>query len=281
MVQVEIRCPTCKKRGKIQVAQERIEQVTRGLLAVNIAPNVICEHSFIVYIDKNFEIRSYFIADFKVSLPRITKTEKEEDMETLSKHISDVDLIKLNLNALMLAYVLKSIFSKQKIVLLIDQEFLHEYIKDFFNYITKDSFDYDISLLKEKEYKQNKKQFKDCVVLQKYNIIRDPDKIIDPKKLKIEKQIIHNFMTESDLGFSYIKLKNEIEKVYRFTNFIVDYITQDEDKKKPNTIYLKKVLEEHYGTKIDQVYMNFLTDVVKSYFGIKLLSTTESLFDIL
>ena len=45
-----------------------MKDVKRGLLAVNIPQNVICSHSFIVYIDKNLVIRDYFIADYQLQI---------------------------------------------------------------------------------------------------------------------------------------------------------------------------------------------------------------------
>ena len=70
MAKAEIRCPTCDNVGKLEIAEDSIKNVSRGLLAVNVAPHIICEHSFIVYIDKNLQVRDYFVADFHIELPK-------------------------------------------------------------------------------------------------------------------------------------------------------------------------------------------------------------------
>ena len=276
-----MRCPSCNERGSIEVSEEAIKPVTRGLLAVNVASNIICEHTFIAYIDNNLAVRDYFVADFHVLLPEITPNEEFEEMKFPDKEVMDVDLIKLNLTATLLTNVLKSIFSKQKIVIISDQDFLHEHILNFFKYIFQNSFDINISLISENEYNKNKKQYKDNMVLHGSEILRNNNKIINPKKLWIEKQIINKFMTEHELGLSYIKLRNEIRKVYRFSKEIAEFVEKNKDKEKPNALIVKKFLEEKYHTKIDQIYINFLIEIIEINFGIVIPSMTESLFGIL
>ena len=53
MVKIEIRCPKCSKRNKIEVSEEEVKNTTRGLYAVNVSEGIICEHSFVAYLDKN------------------------------------------------------------------------------------------------------------------------------------------------------------------------------------------------------------------------------------
>ncbi|MFX1339187.1 MAG: hypothetical protein ACFFDK_11310 [Promethearchaeota archaeon] len=57
MTNILVRCPSCSGNGYIDVAEENLKDVKRGLLAVNIPSDIICTHSFIVYIDKNLVIR--------------------------------------------------------------------------------------------------------------------------------------------------------------------------------------------------------------------------------
>ncbi|HEY0088616.1 MAG TPA: hypothetical protein VGB37_07220, partial [Candidatus Lokiarchaeia archaeon] len=69
MPSVKINCPICEKKGTIDVSQEIMKNVSRGLLAVNIAKEIVCSHSFVAYIDKNFNVRDYFTADFQIEIP--------------------------------------------------------------------------------------------------------------------------------------------------------------------------------------------------------------------
>ncbi len=281
MARVEIICPSCGEKGGIEISNEAVKDVARGLLAVNIANQIICKHTIIAYVDKNFHVRDYFVADFRIEIPEITHSEMKNDLILPKKEVLDVDLIKLNLTATLLTYIIKSIFFKQTVAIISDQEFLHNHILNFFKYITQDSFEIDISIIIEEKYKSNKKSYKNSIVLQGNKLLRNNKNIINPKKLLVEKQIVSNFMHESELGYGYIVLRNEIRKAYTFSKEIFDFIEKNKKDEVPNALKIKSYLEETYHVKISNVYMNFLIEIVNNYFGITLPSLTESFFDIL
>ena len=158
MVKIEIRCPSCDVRGDIEVLEEALKGVSRGLLAVNIPDGTICEHTFIVYIDRNLAVRDYFMADFKIELPDIPIGEDIKKKIISSKDVTNLDLIKLNLPGLLLANIIKSIFAKQKILIIYDHEFLYEHINNFFDYITQDTFKFNIEIMNQETYKKKKKR---------------------------------------------------------------------------------------------------------------------------
>ncbi|MFX1394872.1 MAG: hypothetical protein ACFFAH_15030, partial [Promethearchaeota archaeon] len=197
-----------------------------------------------------------------------------------SKDIVDIDLIKLNIPAMLLTYILKSIFSKKKIVLIQDNKFLHNHIHNFFKYITQNSFETDISIITGEMYKNNKKNYKDSMVFGSINILRNVKNIINPKKLSVEKQIVSRFVSEEGLGNSYIFLKNDILKAFQFSKAIVDLINESkETNEKINTLKIRTELEKMYYIKINTIYMNFLIEIVKNYFGVKLPSITDSFLE--
>ena len=70
MASIKIQCPSCGKKGDFEILDEKIKNVARGLLAVNIAENTICEHSFIAYVDKNFTIRDYL----EIKIPSLSQS---------------------------------------------------------------------------------------------------------------------------------------------------------------------------------------------------------------
>ncbi|MFX1257708.1 MAG: hypothetical protein ACFFAN_07615 [Promethearchaeota archaeon] len=282
MEKVKIVCPSCSKNGIIEISPDALKNSLRGLLAVNIAKGIICEHSFIAYIDKNLNVRDYFIADFQIELPEITPEEKIKVGKIPSKDIVDIDLIKLNMPAIQLVYILKSIFYKQKVVLINDQEFLYTHIYNFLKYITQNSFEIDISILTQEKYKNNKKNYKDSMVFKSVSIVKNVKNLINPKKIDVEKQIVNRFMTEYDLGYSYIVLKNDIQKAFELSKVILDFV--DESEKKNESVNILKInveLEKKYEIKINKQYLNFLTEIVEHYFGVLLPSLTDSFFDFL
>lgn len=278
MPKLLIKCPTCGKLGNIEVENDIMKDVSRGLLTFKIIKDTICSHSFIIYIDKNFNIRDYIVADFQIELPKFEINEKIEELNIILKDKIDIDLIKLNLSATLLSFILKSIFSKVKIVLISDKEFLYEHISNFYKYVTQNSFNVDISLLSEESYKKNKRTYKDSVVFKNNTIINDNKKIIDPKKIHVEKLIINKFLTEKEPEFSFILLKNEIQKVFQLSKSIVNFINGVKKiDEKINILKIKTQLEELYKIKLNELYLNFLIDIVKNYFKLDIPSYGDSL----
>ena len=281
MVKTMIICPTCKKNGNIEISTEPINNSLSGVISVNIAKDIICEHSFIAYIDKNLNIRGYFATDFQIEIPELPLSEKDFKTKIPKEEIIDLDLIKLNIPPILLVYILKSIFSKKKIVLIFEQEFLYNQIYNFFNYITKNSFNTNISIITEKKYKSNKKNYKDAMVFKNAEIIRNVNKTIDLKKLKVEKQIIHNFITESDLDYSYIRLKSDIQKSYEFSKKIMKLLEDyknSEGKREIGKKELSDMLAEKIEIKLSIYYIEFLLEILENYFKYDLSIVSELAF---
>ena len=270
-------CPSCSKSGNIEISSDAFKDVARGLLAVNISPGIICSHSFVAYIDRDLNVRDHFIADFKVELPEISSIEKIQIDKVPKRDIIDVDLVRLNMPVMQFTHVLKSIFSKKKIVLISSQEFLHNHILNFFNFVTQDSFEIDISIMTREKFIENKKHLKDSMVFEGINIIQNFKKTINPKKLNVEKQIVKKFLTEQELGYGYIILKNEIQKAYELSKVIVNTINDcKKNKEHVNILKINSQLEKIYEIKIGHLYLNFLIKIVKNYFGIAVPSFRDA-----
>ena len=292
MKQIKVICPHCSERGHIEMPEDSVKDVTRGLLAVNIASGIICPHDFIMYIDRNFQIRDYFTTDFQIELPEISPPKKFEDLKLPEKDVINIDLIKLNLPAILIVHLLKSLFLKKEITLIVDSDlsFLNNHLINFFNYVTRDSFDFEITIITSEEYKKNKKEYKDTMVFEGNTIIRNVKKLIDPKKLKIERHIVMKFLTETDLAYSYLIFKNEIQKAHFLAKSIADYLNNYEEIEKPkskvisgdsmiasileNVVSKEKVitmivsdyLKKEHDVKIHKDYLHFLIDIVEHYF---------------
>ena len=275
MSRVKIRCPSCAVNGFIEISEDYLKNVARGLLAINIPEGTICEHTFITYVDRNLKVRDYFIADFKIEIPDLAPPEEIEDKKIPSKDIINLDLIKLNFSGLLLTYILKSIFSKQKIVIISDQDFLYEHIHNFFDYITRDTFKAEIELINRENYKKNKKKYQDCMVFQGNAIINNIEKIIDVKKLKVEKYFIQSFLSEHDLSYSYIMLKNEIRKSYQLSTSIVDYANEQKIEKIDVKVIVDFLIEK-FNLRLQKTYLNFIIDILKYYFEVTVSETSDA-----
>ncbi|TFG25855.1 MAG: hypothetical protein EU532_11255 [Promethearchaeota archaeon] len=272
---INIRCPTCGKWGDIEISEESAKSISRGLLCVNIPHNTICPDSFIAYLDKNLKVRDYFVADFQIEIPQTIFEKPDKQKKLIVEQLMDIDLIKLNLPAILLSYLLRGIFLKKKMALIIEEDFLNIHIINFFNYITQDTFISEIVIISKDDYQTKKKQFRDYVVFDGNEIINDKDKIINPKKIAIEKRIIHQFIAESDKTLCIVMLKNEIHKAFELSKFIAEYINKAEDKKKIDINKISGGLQEAYKNKISSVYLNFLFEIVQNYFEVAIPSSIK------
>ncbi|MFX1393706.1 MAG: hypothetical protein ACFFAH_09030 [Promethearchaeota archaeon] len=282
ITQVEIVCPSCNKKGIINISTEALKNTVSGLLAVSILTDIICSHSFMAYIDMNLQVRDYFIADFQVEIPKISSIDKRKEIIIPSKEFINIDLIKLNISATILTYIIKSIFLKQKIVLISDQKFLHNHILKFLYYLTRDSFKIDICIIKSDNYKKNKKKYQNAMIFSNSKIIRNYKNLINLKNLYVEKNIVNNFLFEKDSDFSCIVLKNEISKIYELSKRIKDYVVKEKERGgEANILKIKDELEKAYNIKISKIYLKFLVEITASYFEVSAPSAIAGFFEFL
>ncbi len=64
--EILIECPSCNNRKKLMVPGKIINQ-SKQLTTVSIPLDLVCEHSFQAFIDKNFKVRGYQLVDFEFS----------------------------------------------------------------------------------------------------------------------------------------------------------------------------------------------------------------------
>lgn len=267
MAKIEIRCPLCSKWDHIEISDDATKNVSKGLLTINIAAGMICEHSFIAYVDKNLIVRDCLVADFKIELPEGETSEGTEELITPETDTIKFDLIKLNIPDTLMTYVFRAIFLGKKALILSDQEFLYNHIINFFKYITQNSFEFELKIISEMDYKKNKNEFEDYLIFRNRKVIRDKDKVINPKELEMEQSIVQKFFTEYDLMAGLIILRNEINKAYEFSISIIKFIENQKGKSLTSKIIIKHLSEQH-DEKIAMPYLNFLIGIVRHYFKV-------------
>ena len=267
MARIEIRCPLCSKWGHIEISEDATKNVSKGLLAINIAAGMICEHSFIAYVDKNLSVRDCLVADFKIELPEGEESGKSEEKVTPEIETIKLDLIKLNIPHILMTYIFRAIFLGKKTLILLDQEFLYNPIINFFKYITQNSFDFELKIISELDYRNKENEFEDYLILRNNKVIRDEDKIINPKELEIEQSIVKKFFKEYDLMADLIILRNEINKAYEFTNSIIDFVQNQKDKPITSKLIINHLLDKH-NEKISMPYLTFLIEIAHHYFKV-------------
>ena len=278
---VHLRCPVCEGSGSINISEDVKSTTKRGILTVNVVEGAVCGHSFVVYLDMNFDIRDYFLADFTVELPKMEAL--QETRIEQNKDILDMYLIRMNLLPLTLTFIIKACFSKSKLLIIQKDEFIRRHILTFLEYVLKDSFDAEISIDSKKNYIKNKKGYKNYIVIEEKEILKDKKKIVDVKnkKLKIERKIVQLFFSEQEDDLCMFFLKNEIKKAYILSNSIVKYISSAKKEEKLSKVLLIINLEKEYNIKISDFYFDFLMNIVIVYFKVKPPQIYKSLLSFL
>lgn len=272
LVNITIHCPICNTRGVVSCEKNIIDMNKRGITAINVAENLICEHSFVTYVDKNLNIRDSYACDFNIEIPKIEVPELENIKAPMN---FDLSIIKINLMPSALTNIIRAILMGQKLVFLSDQEFLNEHYNRFLEYTFGDSFNLDLTFLKLKDYKKNKNDYKNHIVLDGRKVIRDNKKVIEHAKLNIELAIVRQFYKEYDGISSIFIFKNEINKIERIIHQIIKY---HKSQKEGQEFRIKEAIEyisNIYKTTIQLPYFNFLLDITESYYKFNLNRPTK------
>ena len=269
MAKLQIRCPVCAKWDNIEILDDATKNVKRGLLAVNISPGMICEHSFIAYVDKNLVVRDCFIADFKIETSEAEIVQEEGNQALPETELIKFELIRLNISEKLMAMIFKAIFLGKKVILISKDQFLYNHIINFFRYALQDLFNIDLSSMSKENYKKAKNDYEDYIVFKKSNVYHDKNKIIDSKKLIVEKKISQKLFAEYDLTTGLIILRNEIQKAFEYSKALAEFITGYQEK-----IYTSKILidyiAEKQGEQIQKDYLTFLLEIAEHYFKIEI-----------
>ena len=276
MVEIEIRCPVCSKKGTIEVEENLIQKSERGISAVNVAEDLVCSHSFVAYIDKNLSVRDSFITDFKLMTPEFKIEQKVEEKEIPSQELMNVYLITINIKALWLSLILHGCFYNKKLLIINNMESLHLHLMNFFKFIFQNTFDINISLETRDNYKKDKKKYNDYIIVDGNEVINDQNNIMKPKMINIERIIVQKFLAEQEPTSSLLLIRNEIQKVF---NLSKEIITFNNNLKKNEELTSKKLIDyfkETKDIKIQTQYLDFLIDVVSNYFNFKLAMSCKT-----
>ena len=266
MAKIDVRCPKCNKWDNIEIPDDITKQSTKGLLTVHVTSGMICEHSFIVYLDKNLVVRDCFVADFRIELSESSDVQENSILEA-----DDIktDLIKLNLSEKLMAYILKAIFLGQKVLIISDGQFLDTHIMNFFSHLFKDSFEFNLNIISEDDYMKTKKDYNEYIVLKKREIVRDRSKLISSKKLEITKSIAQKFFKEVDVNSSLIILRNEIHKACEFSKSIMELFKEFKGESLPSKKIIDHI-EGRYHERIQISYLKFLFEILIHYFKVQI-----------
>ncbi|MBD3340128.1 MAG: hypothetical protein GF353_13525 [Candidatus Lokiarchaeota archaeon] len=263
--------------GYIDFDKKLCNQSESGVTAVNVEKS-ICEHSFVVYLDNNMEVRDCFITDFLLELPEIEPKRKDTEEKVPGINYIDINLIKINVKALELAYILRACFLKKALLVIKEEDFIVKHLQSFLTYIFQDSFDFEVRIKSSKDYKDNKKKFKNFLIISDDKVLRNKGKILDAKKLKIERNIVQKFYAEYDPQASLIILKNEINKIFELSQEIIEIINNYNGTEKLGKKKLIDLVRKKREIKIPFAYLELLLDILKFYFKFDLSGLSDYYF---
>ncbi|MHA1726595.1 MAG: hypothetical protein ACTSXH_17450 [Promethearchaeota archaeon] len=263
---VQVRCPSCSKQGKIEISEESLKNVSRGLLAVNIAKGIICEHSFVAYIDKNMQVRDYFTADFQIELPSIESIAEEVRRKIPPREQLDVDLIKMYMSPSLLLPLIHMIFMKKNLVIILKDSFIEKHLQAFHEFITENTFEFNFTYISGDDYRQKKDEYKGRCILKGKDVLNEKGELVDTSKWSVERRMIQKFYEETDPDTCLIILKNEIKKIHELAKSLIDFIDHTKNKDTLNSKKMIVYLNATFKEKISMPFLEFLLDIIENYF---------------
>ncbi|MBN1801795.1 MAG: hypothetical protein JW891_09835 [Candidatus Lokiarchaeota archaeon] len=190
----------------------------------------------------------------------------------------DPELVRFNLTPQLLSNVLRAIMSKKPVLLIIEQEFIYKHVINFFSFILEDTFDIDIACDTFKNYKKNESNYLNHVVLKGDEVLKDLTKTLSKKKLKVEKEIVQKFYSETDPRFSLVILKNEITKAFIMAKKMMLILEKGE---KISSKEIANFLKLNFPFEVNLAYIEFLNFIIQEYHEVKVPEIYNTLSDFL
>jgi hypothetical protein len=219
----------------------------------------------VAYIDKNYNVRDSFVSDFKIDLPdvQIQNKGRLDDFRDLDK--TNLDSLLSEINAVELSSILNGVFSKQNVLLLNDSEVVSQNLHKILDFIFKDTFISNISILNHLEYIRYKWNYDNYEIVD-YDEIFDGDKKKKYlKNMKIESAMVKKFLSEEYAKSGLIILRSEIIKAFELSNTIIKILHNHTEMQELTKKDVSESLSEKYGINIQSEYLDFLLEIVKNY----------------
>ena len=69
-MKLRISCPICKTPGLVDFPAEVLQENQSGLITINVSSQLICDHAFQVFVDRNGTIRGYQQVDLNLEIKK-------------------------------------------------------------------------------------------------------------------------------------------------------------------------------------------------------------------
>lgn len=261
---VLISCPICHKSGNVKVPTDIVKSKRTGLSTITVERR-ICDHTFLIYVDKNFNMRESEKIDYIQAPSIIAEVDKPKEIVFTTEEIENLST---NFYPLMLSYILKSLFFNQKIAIVLEnkKESLIPIFEKFLEYIFKDTFNIHYYVVSYDTYVSTNKRSKCNIVIQDIDILKDQYNILKDGEFGVERGFIQK-LYDGDFKKETIKdLTLDIENAFILSKFVSDLL---DEKKRLNINKIIKNLKSEFSIEIDVRYAEFLVSIVKHYYDKK------------
>ncbi len=276
-VDIEVTCPICGLR-KILNIPESIVANTSHLATIFVPKSLVCIHHFQIFLDKQFKIRGYNKIDFELEAIQLEDDTFNLNTQSLKINKDSLYMVKNNFPSVSIAYVFTSILLKKKCIIVLDyfDIQLNKAIIEFFNNLLDDLFEFKIEIISRNKYNNlEKSKYKNSIIVDELKTKGKPK--LDSKKIKMENSLIAEFFENDNIIEGFIILKKRIKDFYQN---VLSIIQEFRDKKeKYNIMEIKDFLEMKHLRNFELYELNFLLDIVKSYFGVKLKYSYSDIVD--
>ncbi len=271
-----IQCPSCSKRGYITVNARQITEASKTMILVKVEKKFICEHDFLIYIDKNFSVRNVFQCE-QVVLPS-TKLKREIVTEVDFSEFK-IDLVKMNVYQPTFWYIFRTLLFGKKVLLVVDSDvrYLIPNVLKFFHFLFEDLLEVNLQIIGESEFTEKTNEFQNFVIIKNLDVVKDKQNLIKSYSLAVEKEITHMFFENNNHEASLIDLKDKIQDIYRISrvtrDFLEDYLKEFKEggkkSKKLNIYTIIRYLKKNQKINVSLRYCDYIVQIVKNYYQIE------------
>ncbi len=256
-IDIEVACPACDKKGKIDVPLNLIVDSDKGTVTVDVPPNVVCTHAFQVFLDKNGNIRGYQKVDFQLGGVRAVSQQMQAagftvfEVQNVATPVQD--MIQM-LSPELFLVLLKGLLFNLPLTLVSADDELIETMKGF--YAEKFPAIRSAIFLKNVEFLGTSKGGAVVIDLNFSRVVQDPTQ----SKFAIGQELLKEISSQPDVVTQRIHFNNFVDKIQRDFKVLQQYL---KDEYKIRSKVLIKTVEEQVRGKIDKSREQFLMEMLR------------------
>lgn len=258
---VQLVCPICQKTAFVPIPTYIFERKQAGIAKVQIIPDVVCEHQFVAFIDKNFMARGYDRIDFQLSIKPPEEGEGAESDATPDqpRKIKVTDVV-AKFGVYATTYLFHAYAANLDIYLVTlptDAPNLGAALDELFTRVIPEGLD---EHPRDRIRQIDRHQFRKLKVKEEEWLVLDSSGIVSNtpwkrKKLRFEEDTLKAALGENTEARRVAVIGEALQGVYERVRFVAELLAE---KKKILDNDLKDALKKQFGEKISKDSFEFL-----------------------